>query len=48
MNPPEIRRGEVWDINFDPQIGAEISKIRPAVVLDVGSARLALLIDAPP
>ena len=47
MNSPEIRRGEVWDINFDPQVGAEISKVRPAVVLDVGSARLGLRIVAP-
>jgi mRNA interferase MazF len=47
MNPPEIRRGEVWDINFDPQVGAEISKVRPAVVPDVGSARLGLRIVVP-
>ena len=27
------RRGEVWLINFDPTIGAEIKKTRPAVVI---------------
>ena len=27
-----IQRGEVWNIDFDPQRGAEIQKIRPAVV----------------
>ncbi len=32
-NPPNPRRGEVWDLNFDPTIGAEIQKIRPAVVI---------------
>jgi mRNA interferase MazF len=30
-------RGEVWDVRFDPSIGAEIQKIRPAVVLGVDS-----------
>lgn len=27
------RRSEVWQINFDPQVGAEIQKKRPAVIL---------------
>jgi mRNA interferase MazF len=27
------RRGEVWLVNFDPTIGTEIRKIRPAVVI---------------
>ena len=26
-------RGEVWNVRFDPSVGAEIKKIRPAVVL---------------
>ncbi len=26
-------RGEVWEINFDPSIGSEIKKKRPAVVI---------------
>lgn len=26
------RRGEIWWINFDPPIGGEIKKIRPAVI----------------
>jgi mRNA interferase MazF len=30
---PSPRCGEVWLINFDPTIGAEIKKTRPAVVL---------------
>src|ERR1700693_2549503 len=33
------RRGEVWLVNFDPTIGAEIRKTRPALVIqnDVGN-----------
>jgi mRNA interferase MazF len=27
------KRGEVWNVNFDPSVGAEIRKIRPAVVI---------------
>jgi mRNA interferase MazF len=30
-NPPQ--RGEVWLVNFDPTLGTEIRKIRPAVVI---------------
>ena len=28
-----MKRGEVWWINFDPSVGGEISKTRPAVIL---------------
>ena len=33
------RRGEVWLVNFDPSLGAEIKKTRPALILqnDVGN-----------
>jgi mRNA interferase MazF len=30
---PAPRRGEVWRINFDPTVGTEIQKLRPAVVI---------------
>jgi mRNA interferase MazF len=46
-NPGPIR-GEVWLIQFDPSVGAEIRKVRPAVVLsldDIG--RLPLKVVAP-
>jgi len=33
-----IRRGEVWLINFDPTVGDEIQKTRPAVVISIRSA----------
>ena len=29
----ELKRGEIWVVNFDPTIGSEIKKARPAVVL---------------
>jgi len=29
-----MRRGEVWLINLDPAIGAEIKKTRPAVIVN--------------
>ena len=33
--PPNPRRGEVWDVDFDPTVGAEIQKTRPAVVISI-------------
>ena len=42
-----ISRGDIWDVNFDPQVGDEIRKIRPAVVMDRGSARLQIRIVVP-
>jgi mRNA interferase MazF len=32
MNP---KRGEIWMVNFEPQVGDEIKKERPAVVLNL-------------
>lgn len=32
INP---KRGEVWWVEFDPQVGEEIQKTRPAVVLSI-------------
>lgn len=29
-----MKQGEVWLINLDPTIGAEIRKIRPAVIVN--------------
>lgn len=31
LNP---QRGEIWDVRFDPAVGAEIQKTRPAVVVN--------------
>ena len=34
---PNPGRGEVWDVDFDPTVGAEIQKTRPAVVMSINS-----------
>ena len=45
-SPPN--RGEVWLINFDPTLGAEIRKTRPAVVVSSdGMGRLPVKLVAP-
>ena len=45
---PRPKRGEVWNVRFDPAVGAEIQKIRPAVVLSMDSVgRLPLKIVVP-
>ncbi|HTW32867.1 MAG TPA: type II toxin-antitoxin system PemK/MazF family toxin [Candidatus Sulfotelmatobacter sp.] len=36
------RRGEVWWVAFDPSVGGEIQKTRPAIVLSNDSANAAL------
>jgi mRNA interferase MazF len=33
-----VSRGDIWLINFDPTIGDEIQKTRPAIVVSVRSA----------
>lgn len=45
----EIRRGDVFDIDFDPSRGHEISKVRPAVVVqnDIGNRYSPLVIVSP-
>src|SRR5262245_63425449 len=30
---PTPRRGEIWLVDFDPAVGAEIQKVRPALVV---------------
>lgn len=42
------RRGEIWRVNFDPTIGAEIRKTRPAVVISSDAVgRLPVKLVAP-
>jgi mRNA interferase MazF len=36
------RRGEVWWVSFDPSLGGEIRKARPAVVVSNNAANAAL------
>ncbi len=41
-------RGEIWRVNFDPTQGAEMRKIRPAVVIsddDIGRLALKIVSD---
>ncbi len=45
--PPNPRRGEIWDICFDPSLGAEIQKTRPAVVNIESVGRLPLRMVVP-
>ena len=41
-------RGEVWLVRFNPQVGAEIEKLRPAVVVSLNAiGRLPLRIVVP-
>ena len=45
---PAPRRGEIWRVDFDPAAGAEIRKIRPALVINVDSiGRLPLRMIVP-
>jgi mRNA interferase MazF len=30
---PSLRRGEIWRVGFDPTVGSELKKTRPAVVI---------------
>jgi mRNA interferase MazF len=41
VDPPP-RRGEVWLVSFDPSVGGEIRKTRPAVVLSNDTANALL------
>ncbi|MFU8789885.1 MAG: type II toxin-antitoxin system PemK/MazF family toxin [Methylobacter sp.] len=38
-----MKRGEVWWVEFDPSIGSEIRKTRPAVIISNNSANRHLL-----
>jgi mRNA interferase MazF len=45
---PRPQRGEIWLVQFDPSIGAEMRKLRPAVVVNLDSiGRLPLKIVVP-
>ncbi len=45
---PKATRGEIWEVEFRPAVGAEMRKIRPAVVVNVPEVgRLPLCIVVP-
>ncbi len=37
-----MKRTEVWWVNFDPSIGGEVKKTRPAVIVSVDASNKAL------
>jgi mRNA interferase MazF len=37
-----MKRGEVWWVNFDPSVGGEAKKTRPAVIVSVNASNKAL------
>lgn len=42
------KRGEIWLINFDPSVGAEIRKTRPGVIVSSNAAgKLPIKLTAP-
>ncbi len=44
----KAKRGEIWEVNFHPAVGAEIQKVRPAIVMNVPQVgRLPLVIVVP-
>ena len=48
INPELPKRGEIWLVNFDPTVGAEIKKVRPAVVISSDSVgKLPIKLIAP-
>ena len=48
ISPDLPKRGEIWLVNFDPTIGAEIKKVRPAVVISSDSVgKLPIKLIAP-
>jgi len=46
--PPTPRRGEVWTVDFDPVVGSEQGKSRPAVIIqnDIGNRHSPVVIVA--
>ena len=38
MTEPSVRRGEIWWVAFDPTLGGEIRKTRPAVIVSNNDA----------
>lgn len=34
---PTPKRGEIWSVRFEPQVGREIMKLRPAVIVSAST-----------
>lgn len=37
-----MKRGEIWWVNFDPALGGEIRKTRPAVIISNNAANVSI------
>ena len=37
-----MKRSEIWWVNFDPSVGGEIKKTRPAVIVSIDASNKAL------
>ena len=47
-SPPVPKRREIWLVNFDPSVGTEIRKTRPAIVVSSDAVgRLPIKLIAP-
>ena len=47
-DPQSVRRGDIWMVSFDPTVGAEIRKTRPAIVVSSDAVgRLPIKLVAP-
>ncbi|NJD90913.1 MAG: type II toxin-antitoxin system PemK/MazF family toxin [Geobacter sp.] len=45
---PQLKRGEVWQIDLDPTVGVEMQKVRPVVVISSDAAgKLPIKLVAP-
>lgn len=33
-----MNRGDIWSVQFDPSVGDEIQKLRPAVIINIAGA----------
>jgi mRNA interferase MazF len=43
-----MKQGEIWQIELDPAVGAEMKKVRPALIINTNSlGKLPLKIIAP-
>ena len=48
VSSPAAKRGEIWLVNFDPTLGTEIRKTRPAIVVSSDAVgRLPVKLVAP-